>query len=140
MMDRLIFTQTDTIDQELLRFSRSVSLRDRSLPTNPLQVADLLKIVEQPEVKAKRIIEQSCELFEVNREQLLSRSRLRPLPQIRQVMMWYFWDELGMTGTQSSAMFGLKHSMCTWACKMVYNREKDFVLNDIYNKFMTFNQ
>jgi len=133
-MDKLIFTQTDTIDQELLRFSRSVSMRDRSVPVSPL------KVTEQPEVRAKRIIEQSCELFEVNLGQLLSRSRLRPLPQIRQVMMWYFRYELNMTTIDSAAMFGRDHSTCIHACNVVDNRLNDFVTNDIYNKFMTFNQ
>jgi chromosomal replication initiation ATPase DnaA len=126
-MDKLKFTQVDTIDQELFRFSKSIS--------NGCMINHQTK-PDSPEAIAHQIIEQTAVLFGVNLSELKSTSRLRPIPQIRQVLMWYFRYQLGMTTISSAAMFGKNHSTCIHACMVVDNRATDFVMSEIYDKFI----
>lgn len=130
-MDRLKFTETSSINNELYRLSKSLSTRDRQ------------PVVENIDDKALQIIEQTALLFECKISEIKSQTRKRPIPQIRQVLMWYFHLEMGMTLGKSGSYFegsgktGTKdHATVIHACNAIANRDNDYLIMAIYNQFM----
>lgn len=72
-----------------------------------------------------------------SQEQILSKSRIRPLPAIR----WFIGDkliELGYSCSKASRVLNIDHATLLNGRKQIPNMEKDFRWReelDIYNKF-----
>lgn len=131
MTDQLKFTETSGINNELYRLSKSLSRRD------------LQPFVDNVDHKVLQIIEHTSLLFECTISELKSQTRKRPMPQIRQVLMWYFHKELGLSLSKAGSYFdgsgktGTKdHATVIHSCKVVANRDNDYLINSIYNQFI----
>ena len=63
----------------------------------------------------------ACNLFHINKEMILSKSRLREVVEPRQICMFVFYKRMKMTLNQTGNIFGKDHSTVIHAVKNVKN-------------------
>ena len=123
-MDKLKFTEISSIDQELLRLSRSVATRDT------------FEYVQLKEHQVDELIQYAAVLFNVSVQDIRGKSRLNPVSQVRQVLMWYLRNHIGMTFEAIGHIFKRDHSTVLYGCRVVDNWQYDHKIKTIYSLFM----
>lgn len=82
------------------------------------------------------LIKVTCSVFDINIEDLKSKSQKRDLVIIRQILMWYFHRRLGLTQAKAGSIFGKEHATVVHACRVVDNRQHDYKVKPMYNLFI----
>jgi|688.fasta_scaffold1253272_2 hypothetical protein len=72
--------------------------------------------------------------FGIERDKLMSKTRVHPIPQVKHVLMWHFVKK-GLTQSEAAALFGFKgHCNAHHAVCVVNKRESDVLISRIFDQ------
>jgi|688.fasta_scaffold71077_2 chromosomal replication initiation ATPase DnaA len=100
-------------------------------------MTDRIKFTHQNGTTASELIRVASEKFKLSESEIMSRSRTRPIPQIKQVIMWYLVNQERMSLNAAGQSMGYaSHCIAIHAVRLVENRAHDPLIRHVFKSIM----